>query len=357
MTSSSHSTVWKGDTLHLSRGDLLYIVRGLNPHSEVRMRLSIRAENGDLWHVDSLDLKASRRRKSFIESCARKFGAKEGQIEGDLLKILTACESKQEELRQELLPIEDSVAKELTPEEKKLGEKFLSRPDLLNAVVQDIHTLGVVGEDNLLAVLYLISISRKLPKPLSAILRASSGAGKSTLVESVEQLIPPEDVVSVSGLSAHALYYMDRTALKNRVLVIEEREGVGQSDYGLRLLQSKGFLRRAVVMRDSVSGRTRTVQIQVEGPVSILETTTKPINVENSSRCFLLYPDESLEQTQRVISSQLSCYSQEGIMKNGSKPHILSRHHAAQRLLDSYPVLIPFTDKIKFPVIDRKSVV
>ena len=233
--------------------------------------------------------------------------------------------------------------------EKKRGEAFLRRPDLLTATLRDIEALGVAGESDLVGLLYLVGTSRKLARPMSAILRAASGAGKSTLVEVVERLMPPEDVVSLSGLSPHALYYMDRTALSHRILVIEERAGVGEADYGLRLLQSKGSLRRAVVVKDPQTGRSRTVRIEVDGPVAVMETTTGAVNPENASRSFLLYPDESGAQTKRVMAVQRRRYLEDGPKREAEAAEIEERHHAAQRLLEPAPVVIPFAERVEFP--------
>lgn len=70
-------------------------------------------------------------------------------------------------------------------------------------------------------------------------------------------------------------------------------------------MQSHKKLKLAVPVKDPVTGKTSTQDIEVEGPVAYLETTTNPnLNPENSSRCFELLMDESPEQPRRIHAQQ-----------------------------------------------------
>ena len=46
-----------------------------------------------------------------------------------------------------------------------------------------------------------------------------------TTTDALELLMPPEEIVLFSRLSAQALYYMERDALKHKFIIIEERAG------------------------------------------------------------------------------------------------------------------------------------
>ena len=76
--------------------------------------------------------------------------------------------------------------------------------------------------------------SRLLDNPLHSIIMSRSSAGKSQLVDIIEQLCPPEELESVSDLSSQALYYFGQDDLKNKFIVIGEKEGSKGSDYPLR---------------------------------------------------------------------------------------------------------------------------
>ena len=101
--------------------------------------------------------------------------------------------------------------------------KELSR---LNArIAADLEAVGYVGEERNKQLGYLIATSRKLAKPLSAIVRSESGAGKSFLMESVAELMPPEDVKYFSRLTPQSLYYMGKDELVHKLLIVDERDG------------------------------------------------------------------------------------------------------------------------------------
>jgi len=208
-----------------------------------------------------------------------------------------------------------------------------------------MEILGYVGaaENKLLG--YLIAVSRKLAEPLSGIVVSSAGAGKSKLVDIIQKLTPPEDVVFTSKLTPQSLYYMPKDFLKHKLLIVEERTGSELADYAIRTLQSKGSLRLAAPVR----GKTHL--FEVEGPVSVLETTTSvKLNPENISRCFILHLDESKEQTERIHNYQRYLKAQEPLKLKDGFDKITAFHHNIQRQLNQAQVIIPYAQKLSFPV-------
>ena len=102
-------------------------------------------------------------------------------------------------------------APELSDEERGQAIEFLSRPDLVETILEDMEQLGYVGEEKGKLLAYLVGLSRKLEKPLAAYVNSESSAGKSGMTEAVEALTAPEDVVNFARLSTHALSYMPPT--------------------------------------------------------------------------------------------------------------------------------------------------
>src|SRR5208283_1750828 len=121
-------------------------------------------------------------------------------------------------------------------------------------------------------------------------------------------------------------------------------------DYSIRTLQSRKKLRLLVPVKDPATGVVRSQDVEVEGPVAYLETTTNPyLNPENASRCFELYMDESPAQTQRIHQQQrrnrvLLDYDPEALTES-----ICRRHHNAQRMLKAMRVIVPFAEQLSFP--------
>lgn len=327
-----------------------YRIRGVSVHSFERLRVNIRASSGPDFHIDSLDLYQSKARKTFAGHLAKLFKADPAVIEDDLLYIINAVESYQGELLAEQNQPKKPEVPALTKEEEAEALSFLKSPRLLIRIIEDLEAIGHVGEENRKLLAYLIAVSRKLERPLSGIIISQSGAGKSGLVEKIQELTPPEDVEFFSRITPQALYYMERDALKRKLLIIEERTGGEGADYSIRTLQSRQKLTQAVPIKDPNSGKIKTMTFEVEGPIAYLETTTNPnINHENATRCFEIYLDESIEQTRKIHQAQREAKTAAGLIRKNRVEGIKKLHHNAQRLLKTVPVNNPYALLLDFP--------
>jgi len=326
-----------------------YRIRGISLHSLERLRVNIRATYEGKYHIDTLDLYQSKARRYFAAQLAKAFGLETETAEADLLYLIDQIEAYQgRELAKEKEP--EQKPYQLTKQEEEEAIKLLKAPDLLEKILSDIEALGHVGEETNKILAYLIAVSRKLPRPLSGIVISGSGAGKSGLVEVVQELTPPEEVEFFSRITPQALYYMERDALKRKLLIIEERTGGEGADYSIRTLQSRQKLTQAVPIKDPNSGKIKTMTFEVEGPIAYLETTTSAeINHENATRCFEIYLDESIEQTKRIHQAQREAKTKAGLTKKADIEKIKTRHHNLQRILKPVMVEIPYALLLDFP--------
>jgi hypothetical protein len=214
--------------------------------------------------------------------------------------------------------------------------------------LHDFEALGYVGEEENKVLVYLISLSRFLPKPLSAIILSGSGAGKSFVAELAERLTPPEGVEFYSRLSTLALAFMGEYEIQGKLILLEERAGGEAADYSIRTLQSKLRIVQALPIKDPKTGKIKTVRNVVYGPIAYIETTTNPnLNPENTSRCFLIHLDESREQTARIQERQRRARSLSELGRIDVAA-IEKRHHLIQRVLEPLPVVIPFAEHLTF---------
>ncbi len=194
--------------------------------------------------------------------------------------------------------------KQLSKKEQQAAEKFLKSKDLLSKTNKLIGDSGVIGEEVNRLLMYLIFTSRKTSNPLHCISLGSSGVGKTHLQSKVAELIPEEDKIEITVLSANAFYYFNRTELRNKLILIEDLDGAESVLYPLRELQSKRRITKTVVHKDT-KGTTKTIHLTVEGPVSVSGCTTQEsIYEDNSNRNFLLYIDESSDQDQKIMHYQ-----------------------------------------------------
>jgi hypothetical protein len=63
-----------------------------------------------------------------------------------------------------------------------------------------------------------VRLQASVAAALALLIRSASAAGKSPLVEATLGLMPAEEQVRLSALTAQSLYYMGRTELKHKIL-------------------------------------------------------------------------------------------------------------------------------------------
>ena len=336
------------DGFILRLGEVSYQVTMIGPFVG-RLRCALIAARGPHIYSEKIDLHSQRQRSLSAGQLVRCLELSRADAERHMSLLLRSALDWVDERKANANKPSRKQAPELSEQEQAEAMAFLTRPDLINAILDDCEALGFVGEEKSKLLAYLVGLSRKLPSPLSGVIISQSGAGKSTLAVMLEQLTPPEDVLFYSRITQQALYYMSHD-LKGMLLLLEERAGGESADYSIRTLQSHKKLKLAVPVKDPVTGKTSTQDIEVEGPVAYLETTTNPnLNPENSSRCFELFMDESPEQTRRIHAQQrrnrmLLDYDPDEIAEA-----IRARHHNAQRMLKPMRVSIPYADMLTFP--------
>ena len=325
---------------------------GVSYHARVhslllgRLRATVKATKGEAFHVDTIDLYASRSRTEYAKRAAKALGVGAEVVEAALLALVVEGEKAAETQASESEPAPPTM----TDGERAEALAFLRRGDLLDQVARDIDALGYVGEETNKRLLYLAAVSRKLEDPLSAIVLSQSGAGKSGLTEVIERLCPPEDVVLLTRLTPQSLYYTEPGFLDRKLVIVEERYGSIEADYSIRVLQSRKKLIAAAPVKDPQTGNMRTRVFTVEARAAFIEATTaSSVNHENATRCFELQMDETEEQTRRIHERQRLLRTGRGLELRHQAEVITRRHWNSQRLLEPLPVVIPFADRLSFP--------
>ncbi|MBI4866240.1 MAG: hypothetical protein HY816_04745 [Candidatus Wallbacteria bacterium] len=226
---------------------------------------------------------------------------------------------------------------------------FLDRLDLVEAILADLTTLGLVGEDDNKFLAYLVATSRKLDKPLSLSVISRASAGKSWLLTRVIELMPVEDVMRYTRISPRALFYDEPGRYKNKILFIEEAIGAKEADLPVRSMQSERRLSNLVTMTDPKTGKLKTQETVVEGPLTYLTSSVEPLDYETATRSFEIAIDESVEQTARVVARQFHEHTLDGVREHLATEAIVRRHRNAQRLIEPFVVVNPHAPKLRFP--------
>ena len=182
----------------------------------------------------TVDLYSARSRRQEGFTLAKTVGLEVQEVETWLLSVLREIEEtkKPSDDLQELFGKVEVPP--MTARQRQEALAFLRQPDLVEVILRDMELLGYVGEEEAKLLGYCVSVSRKLDKPMSAIIQSGSGAGKSYLAKIIQSLTPPEDVVFYSRLSPQALYHMPQDYLVHKMLMLEERTGGESCDYQIR---------------------------------------------------------------------------------------------------------------------------
>ncbi len=310
----------------------------------LRVTLKIKAEHLTLRH--NLDLYNDTQVEKLIRKASEKLEVGTSVTAAALMDLT----DKLEEYR--LAEIEKQDTKEdkrklLTSAEIKEAQRYLSSPNLMQRTQEDIGRAGVIGEEDNRLLMYLIFSSRKRETPLHIISLGSSGIGKTHLQERVAQLIPPEDRVEATGLSDMALYYYGQTELRHKLLLFEDLDGALNAFFPIRELQSKTRITRPVVHKNT-RGESKTINLVVEGPVSIAGCTTKEsLYEDNANRSFLIYIDESPEQDENIMAYQRKHSA--GKLDLSAEHKIAELLQNTQRVLQPIQVRNPYAEYLKIP--------
>jgi hypothetical protein len=341
--------------LIVSFGGRRYRVRGLEKNLsyevlKVNLMASAPALDGvgQAVHVDTLDLYHARARATFVQQAAVELGLPEEVIKGDLGKLLLALEAEQEKLIIAAVAPKAPISAPIDDSARARAMALLTATDLIKRIIADFSRCGFVGEGGNALVGYLATISRKLNRPLALLIQGTSAAGKSSLLDAILRFVPREDRIVYSSITGQSLYYMGEMDLKHKLLAIAEEQGASRASYALKLLQSEGELTIASTSKDPATGKLKTQEYRVEGPVMIALTTPAEVDEELLNRCLVLSINEDHAQTRAIHAAQRARRTLAALDARGDREAVVKLHQDGQRLLESLAVVNPYADRLTF---------
>jgi len=314
-------------TLKLSRTD------SRNPMHQVRHSL-------DLYYEDQLD-KLGRKAAEKLE-----IGSKE------LIAILNQLTEALEQYR-----FEETERQKPKKIEKRsvTGDRldkvlsFLKSKDLLSKTNDLIGKSGMIGEETNRLLMYLVFTSRLRAQPLHIVSLGASGTGKTYLQEKIAELIPEDQKLEITAMSENALYYFQKTELKNKLVLIEDLDGANDDKvlFAIRELQSKKRISKTVPVKDA-KGNMQTMTLQVEGPISLAGTTTKEkLYEDNANRSLLIYLDNSKEHKEAIMDYQRKLSA--GQIDKEKEEQVKEFFKDIQAVLEPVQVRNPYALQLKIP--------
>ncbi|MBZ9731607.1 hypothetical protein LB467_18120 [Salegentibacter sp. JZCK2] len=345
MLNTSNPNSYEYHTKHLQ----INILGGVKTNKMESMRITMSIQKPESYNVlrHSLDLYNDNQVEKFTRKIAERLEIGTSVARKTLQELTKELESHRFLLVEKQQQATAPYFKELTAMELRAAEAFLKKDNLLKRTNELIGKSGVIGEESNRLTMFLIFTSRKTNNPLHCISLGSSGVGKTHLQSKVSELIPQEDKIEITVLSANAFYYFNRTELQHKLILIEDLDGAESVLYPLRELQSKKRITKTVVHKDA-KGDTKTIHLTVEGPVSVAGCTTQEsIYEDNSNRSFLLYIDESEEQDKKIMHYQRRASAGKLDVQQETEAAQLLRN--VQRILKPVKVINPYAEFLELP--------
>ncbi|NOQ72497.1 MAG: hypothetical protein GQ574_10875 [Crocinitomix sp.] len=322
------------------------ILGGIRLEGLDRLRVTVRATYDSIIIRHNVDLYNDNQLTVLVRKCAERFEMSSSfmyPVVGELVNMLEDYRIKEINAQKEN---SKPKKKELSKDEIKQATGLLKTPNLLDKVNDLIGKSGVIGEENNRLLMYIIFTSRLMSNPLHIISMGASGTGKSHLQETVAELIPEEDTLSITDLSESSFYYFDLNELSHKLILIEDLDGAENALYPLRELQSKKTITKTFV--EKTKRGLRTTSRTVNGPVCVGGCTTREkIYEDNSNRSFLIYIDSSADQDEKIMDYQRALSAGDKNEAEQEQSRTLLKN--AQRILKPIKVINPFAKLLKLP--------
>lgn len=333
---------------------LIAVLGGINLFSLDKLKVTLRITRIDkqspIYNIrqSNLDLYNDDATEKFIRKVAERLELGTREIQYAIAELINGLEAYRLEQVEAQKP-NKVESRQLTEKRKAQVIEFLKSENLLQKTNDLIGKTGMVGEENNRLLMFLVFTSRLREQPLHIISLGASGTGKTYLQEKISELIPVEHKLEITALSENALYYFDRTELKNKLVLIEDLDGAQDEKilYAIRELMSKKRISKTIPIKDA-KGNLKTVTLQVEGPICLAGTTTREkIYEDNANRSLLIYLDNSKDHKNKIMEYQQNLSA--GTINKQKETEIKRFLQDVQLMLSPVAVRNPYATKLNIP--------
>jgi len=246
---------------------------------------------------------------------------------------------KEEETNKENTIIDITVEKE--------AERILTSDDPLEEIKKLLEDIGIVGEDENKQIIFTLLLSGKINDPKLKqiiLLKGEPGAGKSTLMKIADFF----NVKDVGRFTEHALDYTNLSQYE--VLRLKEIGKMDEEKYGVSTLKflsadDQGYTVEYTVRNEN--GRFTTESKKIP-PITVITGTTRvDLDSQFERRAWIINPDESEEQTKRILEAKARMIEEEnrkklGVIDETSKERAEKILRKIVELLEPCTVIVPF---------------
>ncbi|ELR68690.1 hypothetical protein C900_05930 [Fulvivirga imtechensis AK7] len=316
--------------------------------SRLKISLHIKSkENKYKTFRDDVNLYSHQSTKKLVQNLTEALELSTTQISNTVTELTEKLEEYRMKEREAQVKALKPKLYEMTDKEEQQAMKFLKSPELVKKTLTLVSQSGLIGEQKNGLLLFFLYLSRFFDEPLHAIIFGRSGSGKTYLQTKISECLPEESVRTITSLTENTLYYSTRDFWKNKVLLIEDLDGVYNAFLPLREFMSKQSITKLTTDKDAKGNNVQKV-LTVEGPICVSGATTKEgIYEDNANRSYLLHINEGANHMEEVMDYQRKL--QAGLVDENSQNIAKQLLKNTQRLLKPIKVINPYATQLKIP--------
>ena len=226
--------------------------------------------------------------------------------------------------------------------------------------VKEILDIEIVGESDIKILIFLLLLSKDFPsetgKPdwniigdpmaQNVILASDSSSGKTYIAKRILKLFGKEgeDYFVVSRLSKNALNYYTERNMDNKIIFIEEMQGLDENTSQLRVWMSEGKLSFDTVEKakndEGIEVNTLVTKTTIGQPSFVTCQAEGTVEDQLNNRSWVLSLDVSTNQTKKILEYQ-SEVNKGNVTTDKTKIRTLKD---ALKQLKPYHFIIPYVD-------------
>jgi DNA-binding HxlR family transcriptional regulator len=265
-------------------------------------------------------------------------------------KSINALTSQLEEYRLENMKFGSKTKKtgfEWSEEDRSQAIKKLKHKSLLNILIKDLNTTGIIGEDENALILFMALASHRYSNPFSVLCLAKSGIGKSYIIQKLSECMPNGSYSFHTQISENALYYFDSKEIQNKALLVEDLEWTTQMLSPLATLQSQGKLVKTRTIKDK-DGMFHSSTFEVVGNLCLVACAYSDKNYEELSLPFLcIHLNHSHNQDMEIMEYQKKCKA--GMIQEQDIKRVQHQLKCLMSVLENVKIINPYAPLINLP--------
>jgi DNA-binding HxlR family transcriptional regulator len=338
---NAHLITYKGSVF------IIDVLGGVDLTQVERMVCTLRITHGNFPpHRTTLDLYNDNQTDKLIRSLCDKWELKLVDVSKSLYDLTLQLEDyRLHELR--FAGKNQKQEFEASEADKKAALRLLKSKNLLNQLIKDLNTTGILGEDENAMILFLALASHRFSNPFSVLCLAKSGIGKSYILKKLSECMPDGSFSFHSQISENALYYFNSHDLQNKALLIEDLEWTYKMLQPLSTLQTQGKLIKTRATKDK-DGMLHSTTFEVNGNLCLIACAYSDKNYEELSLPFLcIHLNHSHTQDIAIMDYQKQCKA--GLIKAEDITAIQYNLKCVIASLENVNVINPFATLINLP--------